>query len=56
MSNTGQLIRRTLLALGFLFTVAAAAEAGPPLICHAFDAGSSTLLPWGQGPGWDTPD
>ncbi len=55
MPNARQPIRRTLLALGFLLT-AAAAEAGPPLICHAFDAGSSTLLPWGQGQGWDTPD
>jgi hypothetical protein len=32
------------------------AEAGPPLICHPFDAGSSALLPWGSGPGWNTPD
>jgi hypothetical protein len=56
MSNARQPIRRTLLVLGFLLTVAGAAEAGPPLICHAFDAGSSPLLPWGQGQGWDTPD
>ena len=32
------------------------AEAGPPLICHPFDAGSAALLPWGSGPGWNTPD
>ena len=32
------------------------AEAGPPLICHPFDAGSTALLPWGSGPGWNTPD
>ncbi len=56
MSNARHPIRRTLLALGFLFAIAGAAEAGPPLICHAFDAGSSALLPWGQGQGWDTPD
>jgi hypothetical protein len=56
MSNTRHPIRRAFLASGFLLAVAAAAEAGPPLICHAFDAGSSALLPWGQGQGWDTPD
>ena len=32
------------------------AWAGPPLICHPFDAGSNALLPWGAGPGWNTPD
>lgn len=32
------------------------AWAGPPLICHPFDAGSTPLLPWGSGPGWNTPD
>jgi hypothetical protein len=32
------------------------AWAGPPLICHPFDAGSAALLPWGSGPGWNTPD
>jgi len=32
------------------------AEAGPPLICHPFNAGSAALLPWGLGPGWNTPD
>ena len=56
MSNSRQHVRRTLVALGLLLTLASAAEAGPPLICHAFDAGTSPLLPWGQGQGWDTPD
>jgi hypothetical protein len=56
MSNSHQHVRRTLGALGLLLTLASAAEAGPPLICHAFDAGTSALLPWGQGPGWDSPD
>ena len=56
MSNSRQPVRRTLAALGLLLTLASAAEAGPPLICHAFDAGTSPLLPWGQGQGWDTPD
>jgi hypothetical protein len=56
MSNARQHIRRTLVALGFLLTLARAAEAGPPLICHAFDAGNAPLLSWGQGQGWDSPD
>jgi hypothetical protein len=56
MSNPRQHISRTLAAAGLLLTLASTAEAGPPLICHAFDAGSAALLPWGQGPGWDSPD
>ena len=32
------------------------AWAGPPLICHPFDAGSAALLPWGSGTGWNSPD
>lgn len=56
MSNARQYIRRTLVAFGLLLTVAAVAEAGPPLICRAFDAGGAPLLAWGQGQGWDTPD
>jgi hypothetical protein len=56
MSNARHATRQTLVALGFLLAVAAAAEAGPPMICHPFDAGSAPLLPWGQGQGWNTPD
>jgi len=56
MSNT---IRHALrfigaVALGLAFS--GAAEAGPPLICHPFDAGTASVLPWGSGPGWNTPD
>jgi hypothetical protein len=39
-----------------LLAVSTAATAGPPLICHPFDAGPAAVLPWGQGPGWNTPD
>jgi hypothetical protein len=56
MSNARHPIRRTIVALGFLLAAAAVAEAGPPLICHPFDAGTASLLPWGQGQGWNTPD
>ena len=33
-----------------IFTLAAPAVAGPPLICHPFDIGSAQSLPW-SGPG-----
>jgi hypothetical protein len=56
MSTARQHLTRTLLALGILVAVAGAAEAGPPLICHAFDAGSAPLLPWANGQSWDSPD
>jgi len=50
--------RRTLrfLAVGAILAVANIAEAGPPLICHPFHTGSAAVLPWGGGPGWNTPD
>ena len=47
---------RSLIALGLVLSLAAVAEAGPPLICHAFDAGPASLLPWSQGQGWNNPD
>jgi hypothetical protein len=56
MTTARQHLTRTLLALGILVGVAGAAEAGPPLICHAFDAGSAPLLPWAKGQSWDSPD
>ena len=52
----GVALRRSIIALGLLLTIAGAAEAGPPLICHAFDAGNAKLLPWSPGQGWNTPD
>jgi hypothetical protein len=30
--------------------------AGPPLICHPFVTESGTLIAWGTGTGWNTPD
>ena len=44
------------LVVLFIFTASRPAEAGPPLICHPFETGASALLPWGDGPGWNTPD
>ena len=31
-------------------------EAGPPLICHPFATGTESVLSWGTGSGWNTPD
>lgn len=45
-----------LAALALFLMLPSIAEAGPPLICHPFETGGSTLLPWGSGPGWNTPD
>jgi hypothetical protein len=50
---------RVLLASFALVGVAALAEAGPPLICHRFDAGNATLLPWASSTAatnWNAPD
>jgi hypothetical protein len=52
------------LARLFKFTAALAvfvawsgtAEAGPPLICHPFEAGAASMLPWAPGTGWNSPD
>jgi len=47
---------RLALSLSALLAASTAATAGPPLICHPFDVDNAAALPWGQGPGWNTPD
>lgn len=47
--------RRILLTL-LLAAMPSLGEAGPPLICHPFQTDAGELLPWGTGPGWNTPD
>jgi hypothetical protein len=48
---------RTVCSVTAVLTVAAVAEAGPPLICHPFDAGNAQLLPWAaRGQEWNAPD
>jgi hypothetical protein len=43
--------------VGALALFANTALAGPPLICHQFDAGKAQVLPWaGDGKSWNTPD
>ena len=46
---------RVLTAFVLVGLTAGIAEAGPPLICHPFDAGKATLLPWGPGTDWKSP-
>jgi hypothetical protein len=55
------MMRRSSLSLvavttAMLLGTAAPAVAGPPLICHPFQTGGTASLPWGTGPGWNTPD
>jgi hypothetical protein len=44
------------LTTAALLAAAVPAAAGPPLICHPFQTGGTPSLPWGTGPGWNTPD
>jgi hypothetical protein len=50
------MLKHTFAALALVVFFAAPALAGPPLICHPFDTESGSLLAWGNGPGWNTPD
>lgn len=45
----------TILAAAALTAMPSLAEAGPPLLCHPFETATSALLPWGSGPGWNSP-
>lgn len=51
-SSTRFRLRTALLAAALLF--AAAAQAGPPLLCHPFDTAGAASLPWGSG--WNAAD
>jgi hypothetical protein len=48
--------RSKLLMVALVLAVPGLAQAGPPLICHPFQTAGGPLLPWGAGPGWNTPD
>lgn len=45
-----------LLAAALVIGLPSIAQAGPPLICHPIQTAGADLLPWGTGPGWNTPD
>jgi len=54
MTRSVKLLSASLVAIVFAVFVPAA-QAGPPLICHPVDIGGAASLPWGSGPGWNTP-
>jgi hypothetical protein len=54
MTMTNRILR-ALLPAALILGVAAEVAAGPPLICHPFETGKASLLPWGTGSGWNTP-
>ena len=56
MFTTSRTIRTILGVVAIALLTAGTSEAGPPLICHPFDAGTAPLLPWTAGQGWKTPD
>jgi hypothetical protein len=56
MLNTHQNVVRILGMLVVAIALSVPAQAGPPLICHPFDPGIASVLPWGSGQGWNTPD
>ena len=56
MVRRSHLFLKLILTAGVLGGAYGVAEAGPPLICHSFDAGKAQLLPWSRGEGWNTPD
>jgi hypothetical protein len=48
---------RLAVALAAGFSLASAASAGPPLICHPLVTGAEALLlPWAEGRSWRLPD
>jgi hypothetical protein len=49
-------LTRSLIALAAVVFFATPALAGPPLICFPFQTEGGTLLSWGKGQGWNTPD
>jgi hypothetical protein len=48
-------VRLLSASLAVLVLAPAVVQAGPPLICHPVDIGAAPSLPWGSGPGWNTP-
>ena len=49
-------LRLSLLTASLFLALPTVGQAGPPLICHPFQTAGGELLPWGTGPGWNTPD
>jgi hypothetical protein len=49
-------ITRSILVAAAVLFFASPALAGPPLICFPFQTEGGTLIAWGKGSGWNTPD
>src|SRR5690349_5180621 len=47
---------RSLIAVAAVVFFATPALAGPPLICFPFQTEGGSLISWGKGQGWNTPD
>ena len=56
MFKTLARLLKSTAALAVFVAWSGTAEAGPPLICHPFETGAATMLPWGPGTGWNSPD
>lgn len=50
------MLKSLTLAVVAVVLFASPALAGPPLICHPFVTESGTLIAWGSGNGWNSPD
>jgi hypothetical protein len=49
-------MHKRFLVLVSLTVLAMLAQAGPPLVCHAFDTGGAKSLPWAASANWNSPD
>jgi hypothetical protein len=49
-------MRNTLFIGLALLSTMFVVQAGPPLICHPYNIGNSTSLPWGNGSDWNLAD
>jgi hypothetical protein len=50
------MFKRLTFAVAAVLALASPVLAGPPLICHPFVTESGTLIAWGKGSGWNSPD
>jgi hypothetical protein len=56
MLKTHGTVLRVVAATVAVLAMSRGADAGQPLICHPFDAGTAQVLQWNNGFGWKTPD
>lgn len=56
MRKLTERVLKLVAGIAVFVAMSGTAWAGPPLICHPFNAGTAVLLPWGHGSGWNSPD